>query len=54
MAFSHLQVFTAAGKDSAAGEASKQKREGRLQKLRKMAAQGMRNLAEMTAEHISK
>ena len=45
---------THAGGAAADGEAHKQKKLGQLQRLRNFAAKRMRNLAEITAEHISK
>lgn len=43
-----------AGGAAADSEAHKQKKVGQLQRLRNFAAKRMRNLAEITAEHISK
>lgn len=38
----------------AADEPAQHRRQGRLQRLRDMAAKGIRNLAEITADHISR
>ena len=43
-----------AGGAPAGSEAQKQKKVGQLQRLRNFAAKRMRNLAEITADHISK
>ncbi|BDA46238.1 probable testis-expressed protein 2 [Coccomyxa sp. Obi] len=40
--------------DSTADEPAQRRRQGRLQRLRDMAAKGIRNLAEITADHISR
>ena len=43
-----------AGAAAASSESQKAKKVGQLQRLRNFAASRMRNLAEITAEHISK
>ena len=42
------------GAAAAGSEPSAQRKVGQLQRLRKFAAKRMRNLAEITADHISK
>ncbi len=51
---SHSMRVMPGGAAAAGSEPSAQKKVGQLQRLRNFAAKRMRNLAEITAEHISK
>ncbi len=51
---SHGIILSAGACTHAADEPAQRRRQGRLQRLRDMAAKGIRNLAEITADHISR
>ena len=51
---SHGVILNGSACAHAADEPARRRQQGRLQRLRDMAAKGIRNLAEITADHISR